>query len=101
MHGAENDGHALEAVGEATLLLGVPDGPLPGRVRQRHDVRAFVGWQLQATGEVRVDDVEAARPEIELACLDVHEHLVPDLHRAGQIAVVYRRYITDLAAQAV
>ena len=53
-----------------------PECELPGRVRERHHVRAFLGREPQPARQVRVEDVEPARPELEHARLLVDEHLV-------------------------
>ena len=44
-------------------------GVLDRRVRELHDVRALRALQLETAGEVRVEDVESARTEAELAGL--------------------------------
>ena len=65
-------------------LLDVEPRVLQRRVRQHHHVRALLGRELEAARQVRVEDVEPARAELELARLDVDEHLVVELDRAGQ-----------------
>ena len=59
-------------------------GMLDRRVRELHDVRALGALQLEAAGEVRVEDVESARTEAELAGLDVGEHVVAERDGPGE-----------------
>ena len=47
-------------------------------------MRAFLRREPEAAREVRVEDVEAARAELEQPRLLVHEHLVPHLDLARQ-----------------
>ena len=84
MQRAADDRHAVQALGERAVLLGVPFRPLPGRVRQLHHVRAGGGGQPQSARQVRVEDVEPARAEAELTGLHVHEHLVVERDPPGQ-----------------
>ncbi len=58
------------------VLLGVTHGRLERRVRQLHDVGSGIRRQLEPTGEVRVQDVEAAGAEAEVERLGVHDDLV-------------------------
>ena len=73
-----------KAFRELAVLLPVPLRPLQRRVRQLHHVRALLRGQAEPAREVRVQDVEPAGAEPELARLDVHEHFVVDFDGARQ-----------------
>jgi len=68
----------LQIVRERILLLNVPDGVLGRRIGMHHDVRSRLRVEAEPAREVRVEDIEAARAELELPRLDVDEHLVAD-----------------------
>ena len=88
---------AREALGVLrAILLHEPGRELSRRVRQGHHVRPFGHGQLQAPGQVGVEDVEAARAELELRRLHVDEHDVADLHLARQPRVGEARPPVDL-----
>ena len=57
---------------------------LAGRVRQCHHVRALLRREPEPARQVRVEDVEAARAELEQPRLLVHEHVVAHLDLARQ-----------------
>ena len=52
--------HACQRLELDAVLLRVPNGVLEGRVRELHDVRAWLPFEVEAAREVRVEDVEAA-----------------------------------------
>ena len=79
-------------------LLRMPDGVLERRVRQLHHVRVGLRVEVETAREVDVQQVEAARPEAELARLDVDDDLVSLLDRACQPRVRDTRSAVDLAA---
>ena len=81
---AEHDRHPVERLRELAVLLTAPESDLPRRVRKRHHVRPFLGPEPEPARQVRVEDVEPARPELEQPRLLVDEHLVADLDLAGQ-----------------
>ena len=75
---------ARRARRQLAVLLAAPHRDLARRVRQRHHVRARLRREPEPARQVRVEDVEAARAELEQARLLVHEHVVPDLDLASQ-----------------
>ena len=78
------------------VLLAVRERELARRVRQRHHVRAVLGREPEPARQVRVEDVEAARAELEQARLLVDEHVVAHLDLAGQPRVGDARDPVDL-----
>ena len=75
-----NNGYPLEKFRELDALFGVASRVLAGGVRQRHHVLTLLRLEAEAAREVRVEDVEAARPEVEQPRLLVDEHIaVADL----------------------
>jgi hypothetical protein len=52
---------------------------LERRVRKHHHVRAILGRKLEPARQVRVEHVETAGAKVELARLEVDEHLVLEL----------------------
>ena len=48
---------------------------------------AWLGGQIQAAREIRVDNIETARPEPELARLHVDQNVVVERNRSGQARV--------------
>ena len=81
---AEDDRHARRASRQLVRLLLATDRYLAGRVRQRHHVGALLRREPEPARQVRVEDVEAARAELEQPRLLVHEHVVPHLDLARQ-----------------
>jgi hypothetical protein len=98
VQGAADDGQAVERLRERPVLLHVADGGLERRVREGHDVRVLRTACVEPSRQVRVEDVEPAGPELQLARLHVHEHLVAELHRPRQPRVRDRRMAVDLEA---
>ena len=68
------------------VLLHVRHRVLQRRVRELHHVSARLGRQPEAAREVRVQHVEAARAELQLARLHVHDHVVPEPRPAPSAA---------------
>ena len=89
-------GSPSSASGELVRLLLVTDCYLARRVRKRHHVRPLLGLEPEPARQVRVEDVEAARSELEQPRLLVHEHLVPHLDLAGEPRVGDARDAVDL-----
>ena len=96
MERAADDGHPVQALGKLAVLLDESHRRLNGRVRKRHHVRVRRGLQTEPAREIRVQDVESARAEPELARLNVHEHVVSDLDRARQPRIRDARLAVDL-----
>ena len=63
----QTTGKPLELLRERVVLLDARDGGLPGRVGKRHHVRPRRRRQPEPPRQVRVDDVEAAGAEAEVA----------------------------------
>ena len=61
-------------------------------------MRIGLGAEVEPAGEIHVEDVEAARAEAELARLDVHDHVVALLDRAGEPRICDARRAVHLAA---
>ena len=59
-------------------------------------MRSLLRREPEPARQVRVEDVEAARAELEQPRLLVHEHLVPHLDLAGQPRVGDARDAVDL-----
>ena len=58
-----DDGHPVDPLERrVVVLLGEARRELPGRVRERDDVRGVLRREPEAAGEVRVEDVEAPEP---------------------------------------
>ncbi len=81
---AENDREPCQRFGELVRLLLATDCYLAWRVRQRHHVRALLRRKPEPACQVRVEDVEAARAELEQPRLLVDEHVVAHLDLAGE-----------------
>ena len=62
---AEHDGPAVERSRQPAVLLPLSPCHLTRRVRERHHVRILVRGEPEPAGEIRVEDVEAARAEAE------------------------------------
>ena len=62
---AEHDRHRVERLRELAVLFTTPEGDLPRRVRKRHHVRSFLGLEAEPARQVRVQDVEPARSELQ------------------------------------
>jgi hypothetical protein len=93
---AADDRQAVEPVRERVAFLGVAPGRLERRVGELHHVRAVLGDEAEPAGQVRVEDVEAARAERQLARLDVDEDVVVELDRARQSWIGDARGAVDL-----
>jgi hypothetical protein len=93
---AADDRQSVQRLGEQTVLLDVPQRPLAGGVRQLHHVRAGLGDEPEPTGQVDVENVEAAGAQAEVARLRVHDHLVAERERPGQPRVRDTRNAVDL-----
>ena len=68
---AAHDRKSLERLRQRIVLLDARHGGLPGRVRKRHHVRPRGRRHSEPPRQVRVDDVEAAGAEAEVAPLRV------------------------------
>ncbi len=93
---AADDRHPLQGLRQPAVLLDEPHRGLERRVRKRHHVRVRLDLQPEPPRQVRVEHVEPARTELELTRLDVDDHLVPHLDRAGQARVRDARLAVDL-----
>ena len=65
----QTTGMPAEVLGELARLLDVHARVLHRRVRQHHHVRALLGRQLEPARQIRVEHVETAGAELELARL--------------------------------
>ena len=80
------------------VLLDMASRVLERRVRELHHVCARGARKPEPAGEVRVEHVEAAGAELELARLHVHEHVVAERDGAGQARIRDARRAVDLTA---
>src|SRR5260221_360574 len=77
----DDDGSAALVAAVPSALLRAAKSDLAGRVRERHDVGTVGCFEAETTCEIRVQDVEAARSEPEVASLRVDDHRVALLDR--------------------
>jgi hypothetical protein len=86
----DRDRHGERALDLLEPLLDRLHRVLKRRVVELHDMRATRA-RVGKAAEIRMDDVEAAAAETEVLCLGVDHHLVPGLHRPGQVGIRDRR----------
>jgi hypothetical protein len=95
---ATHNRRPVERLGKRVLLLllPVPDGVLERRVRQRHHMRARLRHEPEPPGQVQVQHVEAAAPELELPRLHVHDDVITDLDRSRHAGIRDTRRAVNL-----
>jgi len=101
VEGAAHHRHPIQLGGELSAFLRVQRRELRRRIGQLDHMCSLPGGQLEPTSQVGVEHVESARAELELPRLAVHEHLVVESDRSGQLLVCDARHAVHLEADEI